>query len=290
MKGIVLECDSREAIILTDDGIFSRIKNHNYEIGQAINIKEKKENPVEDSRRRSKFGGSVGDMHNRRFRLFYSYGLCSLDVNPSVEYSINMFDRILDVRAVNDDGEEILSELDLNYMSLEDAVKKTLDQLMKDGYLTDDPNGGVIITTSNGDFAEAEELASKLEQEIQAYIDSKAGIVAEVEAEAVGLERVKEARSLGVTPGKLNLVEKLQSSTSGAIDVEKWLSAPVKLSTRRSKRIKQSKKIKRSTRIKKTKRIKISTRIRKAKRIKISTRIKEIIKLKRMKRKINRKM
>ncbi|MEL7658064.1 MAG: hypothetical protein AAGU75_19385, partial [Bacillota bacterium] len=84
------------------------------------------------------------------------------------------------------------------------------------------------ITTSNDEMGEAEELAAQLEKEIQAYLDSKEGIAAEVEAEAVGLERVQEARELGVTPGKLNLVEKLQSATDGAIDVKEWLSKPVK--------------------------------------------------------------
>ncbi|NLT48775.1 MAG: hypothetical protein GXX92_10240, partial [Clostridiales bacterium] len=56
------------------------------------------------------------------------------------------------------------------------------------------------------------------------------GKTAVVESEAVGLERVKEAEQLGVTPGKLNLVEKLVKSSPvpEEIIIEEWLDKPVK--------------------------------------------------------------
>ena len=52
----------------------------------------------------------------------------------------------------------------------------------------------------------------------------------EIECMAVGRERVEEARELGVTPGKLNLVQKLMDSSENPeeIDVEEWLNKPVK--------------------------------------------------------------
>jgi len=152
----------------------------------------------------------------------------SLDVNPSVEYSLNMFDRILEVKGVNDDGDELMDSLDLKNMTIEDAVKETLDKLMADGYLTDDPNGGIVITTSNDEMGDAKRLAVELEKKIQTYLDEQEGVTAKVDAEAVTQARVEEARELGVTPGKLNLVEKLQATTSEAINVEEWLTKPVK--------------------------------------------------------------
>ena len=49
------------------------------------------------------------------------------------------------------------------------------------------------------------------------------------QVEAVGLERVEQAREWGTTPGKLNLVEKLQQSAQDPddIDVEDWLDCSV---------------------------------------------------------------
>lgn len=228
MKGIVIDINNKDAIILADDGLFTKVKNINYEIGQAIKIKENRKTGAKLIAGAAGMVAALAVCTIGAFAYYTPTDYVSLDVNPSVEYSINMFDRILDVKAVNDDGEEILSSLDLNNMTIGAAVKETLDKLMDDGYLTDDPNGGVVITTSNDELGEAEQLAAELEQEIQAYLDSREGVVAEVDAEAVGLERVQEARELGVTPGKLNLVEKLQTSTSGAINKEEWLNMPVK--------------------------------------------------------------
>ncbi len=228
MKGIVVDINNKDAIILADDGLFTKVKNINYEIGQAIKIKESRKTGSKLIAGAASMVAALAVCTIGAVAYYTPTDYVSLDVNPSVEYSINMFDRILDVKAVNDDGEEILSSLDLNNMTIGAAVKETLDKLMDDGYLTDDPNGGVVITTSNDEFGEAEQLAAELEQEIQTYLDSREGIVAEVDAQAVGLERVQEARELGVTPGKLNLVEKLQGSTSGAINKEEWLNMPVK--------------------------------------------------------------
>lgn len=47
-------------------------------------------------------------------------------------------------------------------------------------------------------------------------------------AEAVGKEKAQEAKELGVTPGKLKMVEKLQSSTSSSINRDEWLNKPIK--------------------------------------------------------------
>jgi hypothetical protein len=239
MKGIVVEINEKDAVILSDEGLFKKIKNKNYQIGQTIRIGENKKFASKWIVGAASMAAALALCTTGAFAYYTPTDYVSMDVNPSVEYSVNRFDRILDVKAVNDDGKAILSELDLKNKKLQDAMKETLDQLIKDGYLTDDPDSGVVITTSNEDMDEAEKLASNLEQEIKVYLDTD-GITAEVDAEAVGLDRVEEARDLGVTPGKLNLVEKLQDSTSGAItndeELRNWLSMPGRKSTRRSRK------------------------------------------------------
>lgn len=156
----------------------------------------------------------------------------SLDVNPSVEYSVNAFGRVLSVKAVNDDGEVIASELDVKNLEISKAVKLTIDKLRENGYIAEGENAEVVIAVSNSNEEKAAELAEVLEEETQEYVD-ETGDDAEVEAEAVGRERVEEARALGVTPGKLNIVQKLAASADeieGAdeIVIEEWLDKPVK--------------------------------------------------------------
>lgn len=228
MKGIVVEINKNDAVILADNGLFTKVKNQNYSVGQAIQIQESKKTYSKLAAGAASMAAAFAVCTIGAYAWFTPTDYVSLDVNPSVEYSLNTFDRILDARGVNDDGKEILKDLDLKNMKIENAVKETLNKLMADGYLTDDPDGGVVITTSNDKKGDAEKLAAELEQKVQAYLDDQEDITANVEAEAVAPERVEEAKEMGVTPGKLNLVEKLQASTTGAIHMEEWLTKPVK--------------------------------------------------------------
>jgi len=219
MKGIVVENIDRDSIILTEDGLFKKVKNNNYIVGQTVKIK--------DNMMFSKLAAGAASLAAAfvictvgAYAYFTPSDYVSMDVNPSIEYSLNMFDRVLNVKAVNDDGEEILAQLELKNKNIDKALKETLDKLIEEGYLTDDPDGGVIIATSNKDVKEAEKLAAHLEKNLQEYIDEHEDVTAKVDAEAVGLERVEEARGLGITPGKLNLYQKLvelQIITDGAI-------------------------------------------------------------------------
>lgn len=228
MKGIVVEINTNDAVVLAEDGLFIKVKNENYITGQTVNIKDNSKAGRKLIAGIASIAAAFAFCTTGAFAYFTPTDYVSLDVNPSIEYSLNMFDRILDVTAVNEDGEEILESLDLKNKNIEVAVKETLDQLMSDGYLTGDPNAGVVITTANDQFEEAEQLAEELEQEVRTYLESRDGVAAMVEAEAVTPERVEEAREYGVTPGKLNLVDRLQESTTSAIDKEEWLSKPVR--------------------------------------------------------------
>lgn len=229
MKGIVLDIKEGNAVVLTGDGEIRKIRNCSYRIGQEVNVKE----AFGLSPRLARWGAGIA----AAFVLFvagaFAYttpdAYVSVDVNPSVEICINMFDRVLDAKAMNDDGRELVSSIRLKHMSIEKAIEKLTTSLIKENYISDDENGGVIITTSGEDPREAEKLATKLETKVRECID-KEGKAALVEAEAVDLERVEEARELGVTPGKLNLVQKLTKSSPDpdAIVIEEWLDKPVK--------------------------------------------------------------
>ncbi|NKN98478.1 hypothetical protein HF635_12405, partial [Weissella cibaria] len=65
-------------------------------------------------------------------------------------------------------------------------------------------DGGIVITVSGGNNKVSDKVVSEIREAVKKVV---AGSV-EVEVSSVGLARVQEARTLGVTPGKLNLVEK----------------------------------------------------------------------------------
>ncbi|MDF2609729.1 MAG: hypothetical protein K0R92_1203 [Lachnospiraceae bacterium] len=253
MKSVIVEIKDGFAALLSDDGKILKVKNKNYVIGQVIEMKIQK---VHITKKLALCVASAAvlllttGIGAWAYTTPYSY--VSLDVNPSIEYTLNRFERVIDVKAVNDDGQVILDQIDIDGLtneSIEDAILATVNQINQDGYfgstntvsgsaivVGDGTNtvtgsaitidGGLVITVANGNTNISEELAAEILAAVQNFV----GENVEVEAEAVGLERVQEARELGVTPGKLNLVQKLMASSDDPdnIVLEDWLDKPVK--------------------------------------------------------------
>lgn len=189
------------------------------------------------------------------------YSYVSLDVNPSIEYTLNRFERVIDVKAVNDDGQIVLDKIDISDLtnkSIEDAIMNTVEQISEDGYFEGDTteavtvtdnsttessqttdttvdettdsvkaiDGGIVITIANPNSEISEQMVNDLQLAVKDFVSDNV----EVEVTSVGYERVQEARALGVTPGKLNLVEKLKASSDNpdSIVLDEWLNKPVK--------------------------------------------------------------
>ncbi len=230
MKAVVVELREHDAAVLTNDGCIIRIKNRNYAIGQVVELKTSAAWKTKKIAVLAASAAAVVMLFGvTAWAYFTPYSYVSLDVNPSIEYSINRFDRVLNATAVNDDGSEILANLDLNNMPIEEAIKDTVDQIAQDGYFEGQDPGGIMISTSSENQQESEQLAQDLQTSAQEVTADNQSPV-EVEAISIGLARVTEARALGTTPGKLNLVEKLKASmeNSDSINVEEWLHKSVK--------------------------------------------------------------
>lgn len=231
MKAVIVEIHNNTAVILSDEGCVVRVKNNNYQIGQEVEINMKKELKPKRifafaSTACLLFLFSIG-----AYAYYTPYTYVSLDVNPSIEYSVNRFEKVLSANGVNDDGTEIIHEISLDnlkYKSITDAISLTVDEILETGYLDDDTSG-IVITTSSENEEIADELAQNLEASAIETCENN-DCDATVAVEAVGATRVAEARALGVTPGKLNLVERLVESSGSAdnIDMDEWLHKSVK--------------------------------------------------------------
>ncbi|MBZ4671633.1 MAG: hypothetical protein PWQ76_606 [Clostridiales bacterium] len=228
MKAVIVEIKNPFAAAMTEDGRIIRLKNKNYAIGEVIEMKK-----ISFSKKTIFAAAGIAAVLAFGCTGIWAYNTphtyVSLDVNPSIEYELNVFDRVIDYTAVNDDGEAILENLDLNNMDINDAIDQTIQEIASQGYLTDSEPGGIVIAVADGDNEEnSQEIADSLGEEAKSAVE-EAGVQAEIEAIGIGAQRVAEARALGVTPGKLNLVQKLQASNPNAeISTEEWLKQPVK--------------------------------------------------------------
>lgn len=75
----------------------------------------------------------------------------SIDVNPSVELTINRFDRVIGAYAFNEDGVRILSGADLRWKTYNEAAGLVLSRIESGGYLTQDAIVSVTVQAANSD-------------------------------------------------------------------------------------------------------------------------------------------
>ncbi len=229
LSAAIVEVRRLYAVALAEDGCFVRIRNEGYEVGQTVELREEK--PAAARNRVLAYasmaavlllfiiGGYAGYMA--------PYGLVSLDVNPSIEYTINIFDRVIGVRAVNADGETILNQIEsdaLLYRSVGDAVDATITQLKQDGYLLEAEDNYVVLSTS----ANGETHAQKLAEALQVRVNEHAALM--VRSFAVSGGEVTRAHEIGASAGKLRLIDQLKavSDDPDAFDESEWIDKPVR--------------------------------------------------------------
>lgn len=167
----------------------------------------------------------------------------SLDVNPSIELGVNAFDVVVSAEAYNEDGENVLEDLDVVGGTVEEAVNEIVDSAITDGYIEEDGSSVISITTETDDQVLAEELEEAAEAGVEEALEENE-TEAEIEKDNVALARRDEARELGITPGKLNLIQKLQAVNPEAL-TEDFKDASVKdimKATHEAKGIGQAKK------------------------------------------------
>ena len=64
----------------------------------------------------------------------------SLDVNPSIEISIDKNERVLDANPINDEASEIIGEMNLKGSDIDVACNAIVGSMLTHGYLTDIQN------------------------------------------------------------------------------------------------------------------------------------------------------
>lgn len=73
----------------------------------------------------------------------------AVDVNPSVELTINRFDRVVGIHAYNEDGKNVLSGLDIKHKSYTDALDILLEAMNQKGYIKNNGLMSVTLQTKN---------------------------------------------------------------------------------------------------------------------------------------------
>lgn len=116
----------------------------------------------------------------------------SIDINPSLEFGINRFDRVVSIESFNDDGQDLAEQLDVRYMDYNDALEQLLSEQTVQTYLVDGAFMSVTVACRD------DEKSSQILENVESCTAGQSNI----SCHSSNIEEMHEAHSAGLSVGK----------------------------------------------------------------------------------------
>ena len=123
----------------------------------------------------------------------------SIDINPSIEISVNRYNRVVDFKAYNEDGQALLDGQSLKYKTYKEAVDTLL---ASDKIETSIASGGELV------LSVAPENATQGDA-ITTYLNGCTKNIENASCETVSYESIEKAHALGMSCGRYKVYEKI---------------------------------------------------------------------------------
>lgn len=149
----------------------------------------------------------------------------SFDINPSVELGINAFDRVVSVKGVNEDGQDIVISTKLKNLSVENAIQMLVQETAVQGYIASDGTSVIALTALSDNEKKAVLLQDQSRDRLQQYLREKE-MDCIVYADHADLQLRTKAEEQGLSPGKFRLIE-IMLTLDPSITVEQYQYAKV---------------------------------------------------------------
>jgi hypothetical protein len=155
--GLIMKLTDKTAIVLTQLGEFVRVPREvNMEVGMEVPISTVSvSHRTCRSPRWQRFGAAaaaaclvvaagvwfgVGQMGDDT-----AFAYVSMDINPSVAFTIDKAERVIDVVGLNPDGKALVAELHVDRTPLKDAIQDAIDDAVSQQML---PNADPVLVTA----------------------------------------------------------------------------------------------------------------------------------------------
>lgn len=136
--------------------------------------------------------------------------IVAIDVNPSIELTVNDANRVLTATPLNQDAETILAGMDLKKVDLFVAVNAIIGSMVKNGYLVDDITDAILVSVQNSDQQKADALKNEVVSDINSYLTQN-NVTATVYNQNVTSndDLQKLAQQYGISYGKMYFIDQL---------------------------------------------------------------------------------
>ena len=218
MKAVIVDLNGNDAVALRDDGRFEKIKNKNYSIGQEITMQAQtirfpKQAAIAASA--AIVIAACGGMGTYTWSNPISY--VSLDINPSIAYSLNEFNRVITVSGMNEEGSAVVDAIgdSLKNTDITTALSITVEQLSTDAYLDSENTNYMIIGVYSDKDSKADALMSTVDEFTANSVET-----CSITTVNVSKETKETADSYGITGGKMELINEIANVAADPEEVD----------------------------------------------------------------------
>lgn len=145
--------------------------------------------------------------------------IIGLDVNPSIQLSVDDNGKVIEASAVNKDGEKILDDMSLAGTDMKVAANAIVGSMLQQGFLNDISNS-ILVSVQAKDSAKGTSLQEELSSSLNQYLGSYA-LSAAVMGQCItdDSEIAAFAAENGISEGKAYLIKTLAASDSRLTEV-----------------------------------------------------------------------
>jgi len=231
VRGLVVDLNDKYAVVLSKKGEFIRVKNNGkLTIGQEIDMASKAINCNFKSLSKvvSIAAGFLLVLGIGIGLYVYNipYNYINIDINPSVEFTVNIFNMVLDAEGLNNDGKELLKKYNYKHLKIDKVIEESIKAAVQEGFLGESNENAVLITVSGKNYDKLSNIQKELLNTANVTLQQDK-VQSEVVTEKVTLAERNSAKELGISPGKLVLIEKLKEKKPD-IEVNEYKKKPVK--------------------------------------------------------------
>ena len=158
-------------------------------------------------------GGGAGYYYHQSNNQVAS--IVSLDVNPSIELTVNKNEKVISATPKNDDAVAILEGMDLKGTPVDVAMNAIIGSLLQHGYV-DELANSILITVEDDDVQRGEKLQQELTAQADAALASaqvNGAILAQTMQHSDQLSQ--KAEEYGISAGKAALIETIVEGSGG---------------------------------------------------------------------------
>lgn len=217
MKAVVLEVRRGVAAVLKEDGTVEKLRRV-CQVGETIEVRDGT-GAVHTGLRRwlpaaaAAVAAIVLLGGVRGYLTAQAYSYVTLDVNPSLEYTLNRMNRVLSVSALNQDAVPVVDALNregIRDSTLSAALTETLEVLAQESYLDSDTDY-LLVSVSSG----SDDKVSGLTQEVQTAVRQRDDSRLRLCTVTASREDRAAAQSCGLSTGRYAMMKDIQTRENG---------------------------------------------------------------------------